>query len=122
MPSQDQEVHDMYQPYFFAEFENTESLDQIPAGRQTIQLEIPVLEKTLLATVGIDDVLPLLRPEDKVDGPLPDPNVVTRMAAETASDSDAEEDKPTTRTIDVWIERSSACSLCSFVNMYLIFR
>ena len=97
----------MYQPYFFASFESEDSLEMVPLGRQTIQLEIPIFERTPPGGIGLQDLQGLLRAENRLEGELiPEASVVARMAAETASKSDAVEEKPTTRTIDVWIERS----------------
>ncbi|EKM53604.1 uncharacterized protein PHACADRAFT_260044 [Phanerochaete carnosa HHB-10118-sp] len=103
----DHEASDMYQPYFFAEFESGESLEMLPLGRQTIQLEIPIYDRTPSGGIGLQDLRGLLRPENRLEGELvPEASVITRMAAETASKSDAVEEKPTTRVVDVWIERS----------------
>lgn len=104
----DQEVKDMYQPFFFAELEDEDSLEMIPLGRLQIQLEIPIFERAPPGGNGLQDIGDLLSPESKVEHEVqPEVSIPAQMAAETAAESDSGEEKPTTRTIAVWIERSA---------------
>jgi hypothetical protein len=102
----------MYQPFFFAELENKADLSRIPPGRQSIRVEIPILDRESLNNVamggvGVADLQGILRAENRVeDDRDPPADVVADIAQEAARKSDTGEDKPTKRVIEVGIERS----------------
>lgn len=97
----------MYQPFCFAEFANDRDLEQISPGRHTIQLEVPIIERTPPGGTSLEDIRGLLYPEERLDEPAPPPRIVERVAEEVsglASSTDAP--RPITRVIDVQIERA----------------
>ena len=113
--SQDAETSDMYQPYFFAEFEHEEDLARVPLGRQTIRVEIPVFDRDVLnqgssGGVAIEHLQGLLRPENRVEGDRdPATDLVQDLAAEASRLSDTgtqESNAPSKRVVVVAVERS----------------
>lgn len=128
-PGQDTEVPDFYQPYIFAEFDSEEALAAIPLGRQTVPLEIPIFEHAQPGGISLEDLRDLLNPADKVEGdPIPvftpkekgTSNEEVAAATEATPDTEATPHEaetgeetaptpaPTTKVINVYIERSGA--------------
>ncbi|GJE94642.1 hypothetical protein PsYK624_108130 [Phanerochaete sordida] len=124
----DTEVSDFYQPYIFAQFDSEEALAAIPLGRQTVPLEIPIFERAQTGGISLEDLRDLLHPADKVENdPIPvftpkekgTPNEQVAAATEatpepeaTPHDSETGEETsptpaPTTKVINVFIERSA---------------
>lgn len=104
----DPQCRDMYQPFFYAELESMVDLEQIPEGRQAIQLEVPIFERPPPGGIGLEHIDGLLTPEEKVDDYATTPSLVERVAEQVSTEGTAADaPPPTTRVIDVQIERSS---------------
>lgn len=97
----------MYQPFCFAEFVNDRDLEQISPGRHTIQLEVPIIERIPLGGTSLEHIRGLLHPEERLDEDVPPPRIVERVAEEVSGQtSSPDAPQPTTRVIDVQIERT----------------
>ena len=115
---QDQELSDMYQSWFIAEFENRRDLEHISLERQVIQLEVPIIERKLMDGIGLEDIHTLLHPKEKGAEAAPISSIVERVATGMSEQADASEaPKPTTRIIDVEIQRTGECHSVARLRM-----
>lgn len=105
---------DVYQAYFFVEFERDEDLEAIPLGRQIIHLEMPYLDRPPPGGVGLHELNPFLYPQDRLEGMgmAGEPELASSPAPPEAAETTqkpAEKNKPMTRWVEATIERNRAC-------------
>lgn len=96
--AQDTNVPNIYLPYFWARFADSESMDRVPRDPTVLKIEVPLVNSTRQGGVGLDDLYRLLKPQNYVDP--------TQESLDVLKSDEAVVEE--TVTVDVRVERSSA--------------
>ncbi|KAF9816797.1 hypothetical protein IEO21_03877 [Rhodonia placenta] len=94
----DTNVPNIYLPYFWARFADSESMDRVPRDPTVLKIEVPLVNSTRQGGVGLDDLYRLLKPQNYVDP--------TQESLDVLKSDEAVVEE--TVTVDVRVERSSA--------------